>query len=515
MGASPVAQLFSIILLICASIGKPFNVSESIGVKTSNKDERVEAIDSATLRRLAGFSWMQELAEVNEVEEELNALSAANDALRDQILADYYYDAYEQDSDYYDDDDNAENYNALLNWFESLSSEERDFYYEEAVPDPVPVPPPAAVACPDTLPKGPREQRPERPTGYVTNRNPSFCDRVIVSPKDRKFKNVKYYAVSDYQIDLSDHDMVIAHIPDLNGMNVLIMTWNWGDFYGKGYGHVDEKKDDAVKFIYRQKRWKNILETVEAKIGAAEFKKVELYFFAFQEAGKYGRRKASGFQPIFDAMKEMRANTQWSEHPISAWDIQGTASLFMFNPDKIVFSNKGGKLPVVRRFSFLKKSFILGYAFQKSVDKKPFDETKASVVFANAHLPVSMKNLHGYEPVKGWKGWLGKKQKLDFHGHVGYQKRVDTLKRIEEIFSGVMGEPLKPTDTLILAGDLNFRNQKETKQGTTTEFEQLDKYMATDESKFSEIAIRDFHETCKREAGYLRSLANPPILDVC
>merc|ERR1712152_123844 len=84
-------------------------------------------------------------------EEDLNALSAANDALRDQILQEYYYNQYDDDDDdddamdyyyndamdYYDDDDDDDDYDEeygydnIMDWFNNLSPGEKQYYYDE------------------------------------------------------------------------------------------------------------------------------------------------------------------------------------------------------------------------------------------------------------------------------------------------------------------------------------------------------------------------------------------------
>merc|ERR1719192_1472234 len=103
-----------------------------------------------TIRRLQANEWMQELAQIAAMEEDLNALSAANDALRDQILQEYYYNQYDDDDDdamdyyyddamdYYDDEDDDDydydegyDYDSIMDWFNNLSPGEKQYYYDE------------------------------------------------------------------------------------------------------------------------------------------------------------------------------------------------------------------------------------------------------------------------------------------------------------------------------------------------------------------------------------------------
>merc|ERR1712129_506977 len=58
--------------------------------------------------------WMQELLQIDEIAHDLSALSAANEALRDEILEEFYYDdgnQYDDDKAYddYDDEDSKGN----------------------------------------------------------------------------------------------------------------------------------------------------------------------------------------------------------------------------------------------------------------------------------------------------------------------------------------------------------------------------------------------------------------------
>merc|ERR1712083_278675 len=74
--------------------------------------------------------WIQELAQIAAMEEDLNALSAANDALRDQILQEYYYNQYDDDDDDYDYDEGYD-YDSIMDWFNNLSPGEKQYYYDE------------------------------------------------------------------------------------------------------------------------------------------------------------------------------------------------------------------------------------------------------------------------------------------------------------------------------------------------------------------------------------------------
>merc|ERR1719411_1038131 len=117
------------------------------------KDEQSNS--ARTMRRLQANEWIQELAQIAAMEEDLNALSAANDALRDQILQEYYYNQYEDDDDYYDDEDDDDydygegyDYDSIMDWFNNLSPGEKQYYYDEVEMEGKPLKPAKAAAKP-------------------------------------------------------------------------------------------------------------------------------------------------------------------------------------------------------------------------------------------------------------------------------------------------------------------------------------------------------------------------------
>merc|ERR1719411_777010 len=137
---------------IACAVGVISIITANADITADDHFAKNEQSNSAqTMRRLQANEWIQELAQIEAMQEDLNALSAANDALRDQILQEYYYDQYDDDDDddamdyyyddamdYYDDEDDDDydydegyDYDSIMDWFNNLSPGEKQYYYDE------------------------------------------------------------------------------------------------------------------------------------------------------------------------------------------------------------------------------------------------------------------------------------------------------------------------------------------------------------------------------------------------
>lgn len=105
---------------------------------------------------------------------------------------------------------------------------------------------------------------------YVNNRTPSHCDRVLTSPEMNKLKYTNIVSTESGFVKYSDHDAVYA-LADINGLQILIATWNAGNI------NVDPNFDaDAIKHD-----WAKILSDPV----------VDVVFFSLQEMARKDAKK--------------------------------------------------------------------------------------------------------------------------------------------------------------------------------------------------------------------------------
>merc|ERR1719242_1473022 len=333
--------------------------------------------------------------------------------------------------------------------------------------------------------------RPTANNGYSTKRQPSWCDRILMSPVAHANNvldgNVKYWAIDQGGLVVkSDHDMIAGYLPNAQGMEVLIVSWNMDN------APVISKP----KVINAQMILPFIKDRVTAK--QAELFNVDLYFFAFQEVGKkYAKKTADNdaywnfldeFKSIdakkFDADKlDKEGNIvgkvdNWKQVSMYGKDNQGTVIFIVYNSNLIDYSDKGTR--VVTNFGPEdkkgNKAYLLSGQFKKKEDKEHLP-----LSFAGAHLPF--RPLGGQFKTIPCSPSKGRPSAVN---NCGLKYRKQAMESIQTAFKGRNDQ-----GSLILAGDLNFRAVIE-KEGKKIKVvgEQLKEYMnSEDGQEWKEIQL--------------------------
>lgn len=242
------------------------------------------------------------------------------------------------------------------------------------------------------------------PRKHVGNRTPSHCDRVLVSPEMNKLQYKSIQSSNKGLVQYSDHDAVYA-LTNVNGLNVLIATWNAGNI------KIELPADKAAI----SHDWADILTETSP----------DVVFFSLQEMGHKDSKLF--YQAIIDllpgyAFKVAHSNSKRLV-AANAYTVSG-----------LIAHRKDNNITIAKTHTHCleQKSIAKTLLCTKSVIAMFFEYKGDSYAMVGAHFPFKSKDTETW----------------------GNDQRIHAMKETMQFI-------LKRNPKyVVLTGDLNFRKVK-------------------------------------------------------
>eukprot|EP01084_Bolivina_argentea_P064016 116776_1 len=309
---------------------------------------------------------------------------------------------------------------------------------------------------------------------YAQYRNPSFCDRVLVSNSEHHrtihMRSMAYDSIYTGIIALSDHDLVYQVIQISNtdpfkdniSKMMLIITWNFGD----SVGNIES--------------YEQLLRDIENSLSRHRISLVhdiDILFFSFQEAvSTQFTTLINNIQTKIRGMYHVQTVNAGDSIDIHfgciqsqyAYKVYGLLFIKYDHNIRYTIFGKSRKLTIARPvLCFVSKSA----AFTSTIH---FGDA-FSLIFIAAHFPIDLKKTSNHD--------------------LGVKKRI---KALQDVYNMVGGDR---NIVLVLAGDLNFRQNITYNQNQNGHFisygDQLTNVL-NKQPRWQELQQPQFAATCKR-----------------